>query len=156
MTAKRPRSTPASANTADAAEAFEELRSEVSLLRAAIEGLTAAKDKLPDYSPTLRAIEARLEHIDQQIESILDKPAMRLTPLTLAAESHEAARSYGAEDRKSVGKARADLAQAIGRVEGMVKQKRSTDEQNWWVTWAAIGGLLCGTLLALFGVVAAT
>ena len=36
---------------ADAATAFEDLRREISLQRAAIEGLTAAKDKLPDYSP---------------------------------------------------------------------------------------------------------
>lgn len=155
MTAKRPRSTPASDNAAEAAnaaEAFDDLRSEVSLLRAAIEGLTAAKDKLPDYSPTLRAIEARLDHMDQQIESIHDKPAMRLTPLTLATESYEAARSFGAEDRKSVGQAREELARSLGRVEGLIEQKRSSAEQDWWVTWVGMGGLLFGAFLALIGV----
>ncbi|WP_283404303.1 DUF6118 family protein [Sphingopyxis sp. Geo25] len=140
----------------DAAAVFEDLRREISLQRSAIEGLTAAKDRLPDYSPTLRKIEARLDRLDQHIESIRDKPAMRLTPLTLAAESHEASRSFGAEDRKSVGEARETLARALGRVEGMIKQKRSNDEQDWWVTWAAIGGLLIGALLTLLGVVAAT
>ncbi|WP_194953989.1 hypothetical protein [Sphingopyxis solisilvae] len=98
---------------------------------------------------------ARLDRLDQQIESILDKPAMRLTPLTLAAESHEASRRYGAEDRKSVGEAREALARSLGRVEGMIKQKRSNAEQDWWVAWEAIGGLLCGALLALVGVVLA-
>lgn len=78
---------------------------------------------------------------------------MRLTPLTLAAESHEASRAYGAEDRKSVGEARAELARLLGRIEGMIKQRRSTGEQDWWVTWAGTGGLLCGALLALVGVV---
>lgn len=149
MTAKRTRSPAPSTN---AAEAFDELRNQVSLLHAAIEGLTAAKEKMPDYSPTLRKIEARLDKIDQHVESIRDKPAMRLTPLTLAAESHEASRSYGAEDRKSLGEARAELARSLGRVEGMIKQRRATDEQDWWVTWGATGGFLCGVLLALFGV----
>lgn len=151
MTVKRPRSTPASNN---AAEAFDKLRDEISLLHAAIEGLTSAKEKMPDYSPTLRNMAARLDRIDQQIESIHDKPAMRLTPLTLAAESHEASRSYGAEDRKSVGQAREELARSLGRVEGMIKQRRSTAEQEWWVTWVGTGGLLCGALLALLGAAA--
>jgi chromosome segregation ATPase len=149
MTAKRTR-TPTPSN--NAAEAFDELRNQVSLLHAAIEGLTAAKDKLPDYSPTLRKIEARLDRIDQHIESIHDKPAMRLTPLTLAAESHEASRAYGAEDRKSVGEARAELARLLGRVEGMIRQRRSTEEQDWWITWAGTGGLLFGFLLAFMGI----
>ncbi|MBJ7500180.1 MAG: hypothetical protein JHC57_10555 [Sphingopyxis sp.] len=153
MTVKRT-SSPAPSN--NAAEAFDELRKEVSLLHAAIEGLTAAKDKLPDYSPTLRKIEARLDNIDQHIESIRDKPAMRLTPLTLAAESHEASRSYGAEDRKSVADARAELARSLGRVEGMIKRKRSNAEQDWWVTWAGAGGLLLGAFWTLIGVAAWT
>ena len=65
---------------------------------------------MPDYSPTLRDMAARLDHIDQQIKSIHDKPAMRLTPLTLAAESYDASRSFGAEDRRSVRQAREELA----------------------------------------------
>lgn len=149
MTAKRTRSPTPSNN---AAEAFDELRKEVSLLHSAIEGLTAAKEKVPDYAPTLRKIEARLDNIDQHVKRIHDKPAMRLTPLTLAAENHEASRSYGAEDRKFVAEARAELARSLGRVEGMFKQKRSTDEQDWWVTWAGTGGLLCGAFLAVVGV----
>lgn len=151
MTAKCTRS-PAPSN--NAAEAFDELRNQVSLLHAAIEGLTAAKDKLPDYSPTLRKIEARLDNIDQHVESIRDKPAMRLTPLTLAAECHEASRAFGAEDRKSVGEARAELARSLGRIEGMIKQKRSNTEQDWWVSWAGTGGVLCGALLTLLGIAA--
>lgn len=109
----------------NAAAAFEELRSEMSLLHAAIEGLAAAKEKLPDYSPMLRTVEARLDRIDQQIKSIHGKPAMWLPPMTLAAENHQASRSCGAEDRKSVGEAREALARELGSVEGVMKQRRS-------------------------------
>ena len=149
MTVKRPRSTPPSNN---AAEAFDKLRDEVSLLHAAIEGLTAAKEKMPDYSPTLRKVEARLNLVDQHIESIRDKPGMLLTPEGLATRLADAAIIVRAEDRKAIAEARDALSRELGRVEGMIKQRRSTAEQDWWLTWAATGGFLCGALLALLGV----
>lgn len=133
----------------DAAAAFEDLRREISLQRTAIEGLTAAKDKLPDYSPTLRDISSRLDRIDKEIESINDKPAMRLTPETLATRVADAATNVRAEDRNAIGEAREALARSLGRVEGMIRQKRSHSEQDWWVTWAGTGGVLCGMFLTL-------
>ncbi len=144
MTRKITRTPPAN----DAAQAFEDLRKEISLQRSAIEGLTAAKDKIPEHSQTLRDTAQRLD----QVESIDQRPAMQPTPLTLAAESFEASRSFGAEDRKSVGEAREALARELDRVEGMIKQKRSTEEPDWWVTWAATGGLLIGAFPMLIGV----
>lgn len=137
---------------ADAATAFEDLRREISLQRTAIEGLTAAKDKLPDYSPTLRDMETRLGQLEKHVEGINERPAMRLTPLTIAAEMHEGLMTYRADDRKILVEAYDALARSLGRVEGMIKQKRSNDQQDWWVTWAATGGLLLGAFLALIGV----
>ncbi len=134
------------------AEAFENLRREISLQRTAIEGLTAAKDKLPDYSLTLREMNARLDQIDQQIASINDKPAMRLTPESIAVKLADAAVTVRAEDRAAIGDAREALARMLGRAEGMIKKGRSTDEQDWWTTWAATGGVLVGAFLALVGV----
>src|SRR3546814_12082283 len=43
----------------DPAQAFAELRSEVSLLRRAIEGLTAERQNAPDYAPTLKVLAGR-------------------------------------------------------------------------------------------------
>lgn len=137
----------------DAAIAFEDLRREISLQRTAIEGLTAAKDKLPDYSPTLRDMEARLGQLEKHVGSINDRPAMQLTPLTIATEMHEGLIAYRADDRTILLKACDALARSLGRVEGMIKQKRSNDEQDWWVTWAGTGGLLFGAFLTLIGVV---
>lgn len=139
---------------ADAAIAFEDLRREISLQRAAIEGLTAAKDKLPDYSPTLREMASRLTKMEEWLASIDDRPAMRLTPLTVATEMHEGLITYRADDRKLVVDACDALARSLGRVEGMIKQKRSNDEQDWWVTWAGTGGLLLGVFWTLVGVAA--
>lgn len=137
---------------ADAATAFEQLRREISLQRTAIEGLTAAKDKLPDYSLTLRDMETRLGQLERHLESINERPAMQLTPLTIATEMHEALMTYRADDRRIIVEACDALARSLGRVEGMMKQRRSTDEQDWWVTWAGMGGLLCGAFLTLIGV----
>lgn len=150
MTVKRPRSLTPPAN--DAAAAFDQLRGEVSLLHAAIEGLTAAKEKLPDYAPTLRKIEARLDRIDQWHAHIADKPALQLTPAVMADEFGKRAVEVRAEDRKAIGDARDALSRELGRVEGMIKQRRSTAEQDWWVTWAATGGILFGAYFALIGV----
>ena len=137
----------------DAAAAFEDLRREISLQRTAIEGLTAAKDKLPDYSPTLRDISSRLDRIDREIESINEKPAMRLTPETLATRVADAATNVRAEDRHAIGEAREALARSLGRIDAMIRQKRSNAEQDWWVTWGATGGFLVGSLFALIGVI---
>ncbi|HWT42369.1 MAG TPA: hypothetical protein VN152_06960 [Sphingopyxis sp.] len=136
---------------ADAATAFEELRREISLQRTAIEGLTAAKDKLPDYSLTLRDIASRLDQIEKHVNSMNERPAMQLTPLTIATEMHEGLITYRADDRKILVEACDALARSLGRVEGMIKQRRSNDEQDWWVTWAATGGLLCGAFVTLIG-----
>ncbi|ALJ12084.1 hypothetical protein [Sphingopyxis macrogoltabida] len=141
---------------ADAATAFEDLRREISLQRTAIEGLTAAKDKLPDYSPTLRAMETRLGQLERHVESINERPAMRLTPLTIATEMHEGLITYRADDRKILVEACDALSRSLGRVEGMVKQKRSNDEQDWWVTWAATGGFLWGAFWTLVSLAALT
>ncbi|MGQ2933875.1 MAG: hypothetical protein ACT6QT_18825 [Sphingopyxis sp.] len=137
---------------ADAATAFEQLRQEISLQRTAIQGLTSAKDELPDYSLTLRDIASRLGQLENQMESINKRPAMQLTPLTVATEMHEGLMTYRADDRKILGEASDALARSLGRVEGMIKQKRSNDEQDWWVTWAGTGGVLCGMFLTLVGV----
>ncbi|MBD3732413.1 MAG: hypothetical protein IE934_06840 [Sphingopyxis sp.] len=143
---------PTAEQPADAATAFEQLRREISFQRSAIEGLTAAKDKLPDYSLTLRDMALRLTQMEDWLARIDDRPAMRLTPLTIATEMHEGLITYRADDRKLLVEARDALARSLGRVEGMIKQKRSNDEQDWWVTWAGTGGVLCGMFLTLVGV----
>src|SRR3546814_5175134 len=82
----------------------------------AIEGLTAAKDKLPDYSLTLRAMDERLDRIDERLHRIDQHPAMQLTPLTMAAQMFEASKTCRAEDRKAIGDGREALARPLGQV----------------------------------------
>src|SRR3546814_5341308 len=73
----------------DPAQAFAELRSEVSLLRRAIEGLTAERQNAPDYAPTLKVLSGRLTRIEAFMGEVSESPAMRLTPANLAVRSEE-------------------------------------------------------------------
>lgn len=142
----------AAAPDADAIDAFEGLREEMSLMVAAVKGLTAAKEKIPDYAPTLREIIRFLDDIDKRLSSVEAKPAMMLTPAVMADEFGKRAVEVRAEDRQAINSAREALAQSLGHAEGLIKKGRSTEEQQWWVTWAATGGALIATFLTLVAV----
>lgn len=155
MTVKRPRSPTPPAN--DAAAAFDQLRSEVSLLHAAIEGLTAAKEKLPDYAPTLRKMEARLDRIDQWHAHIADKPALQITPAVMADEFGKRAVEVRAEDRRLIADMRGEIARAIGELDGQaravashVPRALSTQAQKERQIQVGVAGFIVGILLWSF------
>lgn len=137
------------ASDSDAIDAFEGLREEMSLIVAAVKGLTAAKEKTPDYEPTLREIIRFLHDIEKRLSSMEAKPAMKLTPAVMADEFGKRAVEIRAEDRQAINSAREALARSLGHVEGLMKKGRSTAEQQWWVTWAATGGALVATFMTL-------
>jgi hypothetical protein len=136
----------------DAIDAFEGLREEMSLMVAAVRGLTAAKEKTPDYEPTLREIVRFLDDIDRRLSSMEAKPAMKLTPAVMADEFGKRAVEVRAEDRQAINSAREALTRSLGHVEGLMKKSRSTAEQQWWVTWSATGGALVAIFVTLIGV----
>src|SRR3546814_18641217 len=82
----------------DPAQAFAELRSEVSLLRRAIEGLTAERQNAPDYEPTLKVLSARLNRIQAFMGEVSQSPAIRLTPANLAVTIHRASETARADN----------------------------------------------------------
>ena len=71
--------TPQSAPS-DINEAFEALRREVSLTRHAVEGLTAARERVPDYSTPLGQIIEALKRTLASLDRIEKSPAVQLTP----------------------------------------------------------------------------
>ena len=80
----------------DPTSAFAALRGEVSLLRRAVEGLTAERQNAPDYTPTLTGLSSRLTRAEELLGKIAESPAMRLTPENLAvsiARASETARA---------------------------------------------------------------
>jgi hypothetical protein len=138
------------------AQAFESLREEISLLHKAIKGLTAEREDIPDYAPTLSALNKLIRAGLDGIVRIEQAPAIALTPAALARDLNQAAVQVRAEDKRRIDEALAALNKAIGRIDGLAERARSTDRQRQRERWIASGALLAGILLWSFlpGVIA--
>ena len=127
-----------------AAEAFEGVRGELALLRRAIEGIAARDDRPepPDYSETLGQI-TKLATATYQRAEILRKAAEEET-----IARQVAARITGAvaEDRQAVKTAAGELRDATRALQGITVSARRGDEQNRWLAWTAIGGIVVGMI----------
>lgn len=113
----------------ETALAFEDLRAEVSLMRRAVEGLTAARERMPDYTPTLGSINAQLKSTQETLQRIERSPGVALTPVGLAKEIVQAAAVARAEDARKLDEARDTIARSIGRVDGIVERGQSVEGQ---------------------------
>jgi hypothetical protein len=132
------------APTDDVAQAFEALRREVSLTRVALEGLTAARERLPDYSTTLGEMAEALKGAAEGIERIEKSPAARLSPATLTVAIVKASVDARAEDRALLQETRDALSRSIGRVDGIVQRGQAADQQVRWLIWTGVAGLIIG------------
>lgn len=134
-------SPPMSSN--DPAQAFEALRSEVSLLRRAVEGLTAERQAAPDYRPTLTAMAERLTRI-------AESPAMQFTPETMTQAISQAAKTARAEDRQTIEQGQRQLDASIARIDAVVDRAQTADRQKRWLIGTGVGGALAGIVLWSF------
>lgn len=138
---------PESASADDIAEAFEALRGEVSLTRRAVEGLTAVRERVPDYSATLGKLAEALKQAAEGIDRIERSPAVRLSPAAMADEIRKAGTDARTEDHALLRATRDALMRAIGRVDGIVERGQAADRQVQRLVWAGLGGALGGVLL---------
>ena len=114
----------------DPTQAFEGLRQEISLLHTAIQGLTAAREKIPDYNPTLGAIGQQLAAMTESIEAVAEAPAIKLTPTVMVRELAKAAIDVRADDKRQMDEARATMHQSIGQLDGIALRARATNHQR--------------------------
>ncbi len=138
---------PGSAPADDITEAFEALRGEVSLTRRAVEGLTAARERAPDYSATLGKMAEALKQAAEGIDRIEQSPAVRLSPAAMADEIRKASTDARAEDQALLRGTLDALMHSIGRVDGIVERGQAADHQLRRVIWAGAGGAFGGMLL---------
>lgn len=140
----------------DPTQAFEGLRQEISLLHTAIQGLTAAREKIPDYNPTLGTIGKQLAALTGNIEAIAQAPAVKLTPTIMVRELAKAAIDVRADDKQQMDETRAVLHQSIGRLEGIALRARSTQHQRQREIGMSSASFIAGILLWSFlpGVIA--
>ena len=108
-------------NEDGAAQAFEVLRAEVSLMRRAVERLTAERaddGHAPDYSETLGVIAANITATAQRVDALVKSPALSLTPEEINRQIVEVGTAGRSEDRRAIGAARQvieDVATRLGR-----------------------------------------
>lgn len=123
------------------------MRGEVSLTRRAVEGLTAARERVPDYSATLGKMAEALQQVAEGIDRIEGSPAVRLSPAAMANEIRKASTDARAEDHSLLSATRDALMRSIGRVDGIVERGQAADRQLRRVIWAGLAGALGGMLL---------
>ncbi len=141
---------PPQPETDPAARAFAELGQKIDLLEAAIAGLAAKRDAVPDYSETLGEIAALLERMRAAINGLARTPAMKLTPDAMATEIIAAGTKARAADSAAMEKARVRFDNAAHRIEQLVGTVTMVREQQRRLLWAVGGGLLAGMLLWSF------
>lgn len=131
----------------DPAEAFQRVRSELSLLHSAIEGLTAAREKTPDYSATLGEMAERLNDLNVRLYHVENSRALSLSPVALAEEINSAAGAVRAQDRKMLGEARDALNRSLGWINSMINRGQAVERRTDRECMIGLGGFAAGILL---------
>ena len=145
-----PESTQSAPGEVDAAQAFEDLRAEVSVLRRAVEGLPEEweANQPPDYTTSLGAIAKGLAGVAGRLDVIERHPALRTTP-----EQHQQAIAQAGDGLMR--ETRATFCQATKAAErerdvlvGMIGAARTQAQQRAWLLWTAGIALLFGLLVS--------
>jgi hypothetical protein len=133
-----------------AAQAFAELRGEISLLRRAVERLTDERTSECDYAPSLEAIGKRLEDVCVWAQRVSERPALKLTPESLGREIAAAATSSRAQDQQLLERAASSMEAAGSRIDAMIGRSRSAAEQDRELVRNRIAFAVAG--MALFAI----
>ena len=132
-----------------AAAAFTRLEGEIAMMRRAVQQLAAEKAaiQIPDYSSTLGEISQQLEVATDTLDTLASKPAMELTPETMAQQLDRAARQARQTDQELIRTAGRRHDDAIGELRDIVASGRHAADQREYLIWAASGGVIAGCLL---------
>jgi hypothetical protein len=134
-----------------AAKAFIEMRN-------ALAGMTMAVNKMagewnaleiPDYTETLGKMAANFEALAEEVEELSSKPALELTPESLAKQIAAAGAAARKVEQQELASAAATFVRLGSEMAGFLASARTENEQNKWV-------LGFGGLCLAFGLVAAT
>ncbi|HTU09558.1 MAG TPA: DUF6118 family protein [Allosphingosinicella sp.] len=148
-----------------AADAFGELRAEVSLMRRAVERLTDERTAQPDYAPSLEEISKRMEKVSAWAGRIAQHPAMQITPEKIGRDIASAAGATREQDRQMLQNAASGMDAAADRIDAALVRARSAAEQDrelvrnrvafavaGMVLWAILPGVVARSLPASWAV----
>lgn len=128
----------------DPAEAFEAMRRQLALLAAAVEGFASRQERIEarDYAPDLARLIERQEQVVEAVVKLRDRPALALTPETMAAEIAEAGRDARKADHQLIETAASQQRSATQALETIVGHARTREKQVDAMIWAWIGGVI--------------
>lgn len=123
-----------------AADAFERLRSEVALLRRAVEGLAAGAQEAPvDYSPTLAELSEAIAAVSAQAVALGERPLLALAPEQLGSLFQIAAAKVLARPVAELERERSTLRQAAEAL-GAARDADLARSRSWRRTASLLGG----------------
>jgi hypothetical protein len=133
-------------NASEPAQAFEDLRAEVSVLRKAIEALpdVLARNRPPDYSPDFGVIGQGMDAIGVSLENLQKHPALKMTPAQHGAAIAHAGSGLIREAVQKFDRATQDADRERYNLANMIGTARSKADQRFWLTIAVSIGLFVG------------
>lgn len=129
----------------------ERLDGRMAMMTRALEHIAIEKQsiEIPDYSPTLARMGGHLAMLAGQTKTIMDAPALQLTPESMAKRIGAAAEAARETDRAAIKKsqelhhhAHADQMRAVGAI-------RTKEQQRLHMLYAGIGAAVAVMLLWL-------
>ena len=137
---------------ADPAQAFEDLRAEVSVLRLAVAALPGAweESRPPDYTPSLGTIAQGMATVESRLAGIEKHPALRLTPEQHQQAVAQAGNVLMREAAQKLDRAAQDAERERHQLAGLIGTVRKQDAQLNWLLWTASGALVVGLLVSPF------
>jgi hypothetical protein len=134
----------------DPAQAFEDLRAEVSVLRRAIEAMPAAmrENRPPDYSQDLAVIGKGLDEVGEQLEAILKSPTLARTPEQQGQAIANAGANLIREASQRLDRAAQEAERERSRLSGIIGQAWAQDRQFKLLCWTGAAAFAVGRLLS--------
>lgn len=134
----------------DPAQAFEDLRAEVSVLRRAIEAMPAAmrENRPPDYSQDLAVIGKGLDEVGEQLEAILKSPTLARTPEQQGQAIANAGANLIREASQRLDRAAQEAERERSRLSGIIGQAWAQDRQFRLLCWIGCAAFAVGLLLS--------
>lgn len=140
----------AAEQVSDPAEAFEQMRRQLALLTAAVEGFASRQQVLEarDYAPDLAQLIERQGRLVEAVNALAKRPAMALTPETLAEQILQAGSAGRRADHELLQSEVSRQSCATKQIEAIIGQARTREQQRDALIWAALIGAV--TILALW------
>ena len=134
---------------ADALAAFERMSGQLAMLTAAVEGFAARQSRIEqrDYSQDLAQLAERQDKMTAALNTLADRPGVKLTPDGFAESVGKAASKLRAPDQAALASAQAAMGDARAAMAGVVAGARSKQAQRDALIWAAVVAMGATALL---------